>query len=246
MKIRKEFSETEIKKSGHNTFQHFRYLELSDFVPLAIKLCQQHGLYTHMDIGVQLNGHPEDAYYAVMTILNTEDPEETLQYKLRIPELNQLEYNGALKEMAPISATKQIQDTGKMETYIRRYLYMLFLDLAVPDSIDAGKPPRKQPTKKPVQKQQQKQEAQTKVVAEPVEPRHRPRDANDDLQIKDPAPMKTLCNQCIAQLQKEGKEITKPNMRVKATIAKRDGRLDAETHSQLLKYIDEYCPEESN
>lgn len=49
--VRKEFKDSDIKKSGENTFQNFKYFELSDIVPIAIDLCNKYNLYSHIDIG---------------------------------------------------------------------------------------------------------------------------------------------------------------------------------------------------
>lgn len=121
MKVRKEFSETTVKKSGKNEFQNFSYLELSDFVPIAIKLCEENGLYTHINIGTITNKE-----YATMTVINVDNSEEKVVYSLELPCISK---EGAFNN--------KIQDIGKMETYIRRYLYMLFLDIAVADSVDS-------------------------------------------------------------------------------------------------------------
>ena len=121
MKVRKEFKNVEIKKSGKNEFQNFSYLELSDFVPTAIDLCESIGLYTHINIGSITNKE-----YATMTVINTENTEEKVVYSLELPCISK---EGAFNN--------KIQDIGKMETYIRRYLYMLFLDIAVADTVDS-------------------------------------------------------------------------------------------------------------
>ena len=244
MSIRKDFTETKITKSGHNKYQDFRYLQLEDFVPLATELCCKYGLYTHINIGTQLS-HSDTDYYATMTVLNIDNTDEKVMYQLKIPNLDLFKGN---------NVRQTIQDAGSLETYARRYLYMLFLDLTASDEIDEDRNNTKtgrKPTLKELnqrKKLRQQQEESTKVQAEQVEPRHRPRDANNDLQntVKDPEPLKTMCNQIIAQLEKEGKEISKANMRVKATMAKRDGRLDAETHHNLIAYIDKHCPEEAS
>lgn len=121
MKIRKQFADEKLKKSGKNEFQNFSYLELSDFVPIAIKLCEEMGVYTHINVGSITN--PK---YATLTAVNTENGEEKVVYSLQIPVLSE---EGAFNN--------KIQDIGKMETYIRRYLYMLFLDIAVADTVDS-------------------------------------------------------------------------------------------------------------
>lgn len=121
MKVRKEFKKKQIKKSGKNEFQNFNYLELSDFIPTAIDLCEENGIYTHTNIGTITNKE-----YATMTVVNVDNTEEKVVYSLELPCISK---EGAFNN--------KIQDIGKMETYIRRYLYMLFLDIAVADSVDS-------------------------------------------------------------------------------------------------------------
>lgn len=121
--VRKEFKDSDIKKSGENKFQNFKYFELSDIVPIAIELCNKHNLYTHIDIGTPL--YPNFASLYVIDIDNPNVDNNKVIYRLKLPSIND---EGAFNS--------KIQDTGKMETYVRRYLYMLFLDIAIPDEVD--------------------------------------------------------------------------------------------------------------
>lgn len=233
MTLRCEFASMDIIKTGKNNFQNFQYLELHDFVPTAVQLCQEYGLYTHVNIGQVTN----DVRYAVMSVVNIENPDEVVQYKLNIPVLPQ-ENN----------TTKTIQSIGKLETYCRRYLYMLLLDLAVPDTVDSEN--NKRTTKKPTlpqrkaRKQKEKEESSKDYDEQVVEPRYKPRnDANPDMQIEDPEPLRTMCNQIIQQLEKEGKEISKSNMRVKAFEAKKKERITEDIFNKLRDYINNHCPE---
>ena len=114
MSLRNDIKEMEIRKSGHNTFQHFRYLELSDFIPQTIELCNKYGLYTQIDIGTYEAGKN----YATMTVINMDCPEEYTTYKIAIPEISNMEYNGKLKAMAEKSATTQIQDMGNWKPIV--------------------------------------------------------------------------------------------------------------------------------
>lgn len=237
MALRKEFSEQKITKSGHNKYQDFRYLQLEDFVPLAIDLCNKYALYSHINVGTHLQN---DDYYATMVITNIENTKEKVMYQLRIPDLAKGN-----------NVRQTIQDTGALETYARRYLYMLFLDLTASDEIDEGKnnnkprPKNKTKTNKQQRKKAQKKEEATKDYDEQVvEPRYKPRtDANHDMQIEDPEPLRTMCNQIIQQLEKEGKEISKSNMRVKAFEAKKKERITEDIFNKLRDYINNHCPE---
>ncbi len=118
--VRKEFKDSDIKKSGENTFQNFKYFELSDIVPIAIDLCNKYNLYTHIDIGTPL--YPD---FATLYVRDIDNPKYQVLFRLKLPSINE---DGAFNS--------KIQDTGKMETYVRRYLYMLFLDIAIPDEVD--------------------------------------------------------------------------------------------------------------
>lgn len=136
MKVRQEFKNSNIKKSGENKFQNFKYHELSDIVPTAIELCLKYRLYTHIDVGVSIilkNGE-----YARMKVINIDNLNEKVEYLIKMPSISE---DGGFNA--------KIQDTGKGQTYIRRYLYMLFLDLAIPDEVDRiDNRPKSKTTKK--------------------------------------------------------------------------------------------------
>lgn len=126
MTVRQKFkNRKDIKKSGENKFQGFKYYELSDIVPPTIDLCNEVGLYTHIDVGITLPNI--DGIYAKMQVINTANVEEKVEYLIKMP---------YIADEGGFNA--KIQDTGKGQTYIRRYLYMLFLDLAIPDEVDSA------------------------------------------------------------------------------------------------------------
>lgn len=125
MTVRQKIKNSDIKKSGKNTFQNYDYHELSDFVPLAIDFCKEEGLYTHIDIGITLDNDDWNEY-SKLTVINIDNVNEKVEYLIKMPTINNEQGFNA-----------KIQDTGKGQTYIRRYLYMLFLDLAVADEVDS-------------------------------------------------------------------------------------------------------------
>ena len=116
MIARLKFLESNPTKSGYNKFQNFKYFELVDIVPTATKICCELGLYTHINI---------DEGLAKMIVLNTENPNEKVEYSLTAPAVKDDKFNSML------------QDTGRCETYLRRYLYLLFLDITENDIVDA-------------------------------------------------------------------------------------------------------------
>lgn len=116
MTARLLFLESNPKKTGKNSFQNFNYFELSDIIPAATRICNNLGLYTEINLTSKM---------ATMKVVNIDDPKEIILYHLPVPEINGKDSN------------KLLQDTGKTETYLRRYLYLLFLDIAVPDEVDS-------------------------------------------------------------------------------------------------------------
>lgn len=117
MTARLQFLKSNPTKSGYNKFQNFKYFELEDIVPVAIKICNDLGLYTQINI---TEGK------AVMTVVNMENVQEQLEFKIDAPMVRENDFN------------KMLQDVGRSETYLRRYLYLLFLDITENDTVDGA------------------------------------------------------------------------------------------------------------
>ena len=105
----------------------FKYFELDDIVPTATRIFATYGL-------IGLVNFTADT--ATMNIINTENPEEMISF---IAPFNQIE---PIVSSTGAKATNEMQALGSSITYMRRYLYMLALDICESDSIDAniGKP----------------------------------------------------------------------------------------------------------
>jgi hypothetical protein len=127
LKARAMFLESDVQKTGKNMHLSFKYFELDDIVPMATKIFGEIGL-----IGV-VNFTSDTA---TMTIINTENPEETIPF---IAPFNQI---APIVSSAGKQATNEMQALGSSITYMRRYLYMIALDICEPDDIDGnlGKP----------------------------------------------------------------------------------------------------------
>lgn len=117
----------ELKKSGVNDFAKFKYFELSDFLPTLNKIFKEEKLFPIISI--------ENGDTASMTILNSENPEEKITFKCPfIP--------------TPPRGGNEMQAVGAAMTYVRRYLYMLALEIVEDDTLDAViKPAKKNSTK---------------------------------------------------------------------------------------------------
>lgn len=120
---RSKFLDANVEKSGKNMHLSFKYFELEDIVPIAIRIFNEVGLIS------VVNFTPD---VATMEIINTENPDESVSF---VAPFNQI---------APIvsntgkQATNEMQALGSSITYMRRYLYMIALDICESDSIDAN------------------------------------------------------------------------------------------------------------
>lgn len=127
IKAREQFLNADVQKTGKNMHLSFKYFELDDIVPTAIRIFATVGLVPVVNFTTDT---------ATMTIVNTDNPEDTVAF---VAPFNQI---------APIvsntgkQATNEMQALGSSITYMRRYLYMMALDICESDSIDAnaGKP----------------------------------------------------------------------------------------------------------
>ena len=130
------FMEEDVKKSGKNMKMSYKYFELQDIVPVATPIFQKVGL---LPVVTFTNDE------AVMTIFNVDNPGDFIVF------------TSPMKEIDPIVSTKTggevtnaIQRLGSVETYQRRYLYMIALDIVESDSIEPttgeNPPPAPKPT----------------------------------------------------------------------------------------------------
>ena len=112
---RAKFLEHGVSKSGKHMELRYKYFELDDIVPIAISIFTEVGL-------VPLVSFTEEQ--ALMTIVNTDNPEEAIPFScpMRYPSENR--------------AVNPVQALGSAQTYLRRYLYMIALDICEPDSIE--------------------------------------------------------------------------------------------------------------
>ena len=136
-KVKKELSERELKKSGRNDFSGFSYYELGDFLQSIIELCNKYGLFTKINFekhysiknisANEINTNTEyqlDGDVAVLTIINTDKPDEEETYSCDVKELN-------------LKGANSIQNYGGIQTYLRRYLYMNAFDIVEADMFDS-------------------------------------------------------------------------------------------------------------
>ena len=107
-----------IKKSGKNEYANFSYFELTDFMPIVNQVFDEAGL-----CGVF--SFPEDKNIATLTIYDCE------------PDYMGIVFSTPLV-MAVNPKGQAIQSLGSTHTYLRRYLWLMALELCESDAIDSS------------------------------------------------------------------------------------------------------------
>ena len=112
---RGKFLRSDVKKSGKNLYAEFKYFTLEDIIPIKEKIFNELGLVDHITFGTEV---------ATLTLVNVDNPEETIDF---------------MSQLAPDESLikNPIQKVGAIQTYVRRYLYMLMLDIVEADAIEA-------------------------------------------------------------------------------------------------------------
>lgn len=124
---RAEFLSMPIKKSGQNKYAGFQYFELSDFIPTVSKLFDMAGL-----CGVVRFTSTE----ATLTVYDADG-------------FGSIVFTSPLV-MAENAKGQAIQSLGSTHTYMRRYLWLLAMDIVEVDMVDAASPD--EPKKKVIEK----------------------------------------------------------------------------------------------
>jgi len=233
MCLRQEVQNSNLKQSGYNKFQNYKYWTLSDIIPVTRYFCLKYNLYTDVQIGMYIG----DRRYAVLQVINMDNTKELVNYRLLLPEFNKEEYNKRLEAVSVKDADTQIKDLGKLETYCRRYLYFLFLDLPEQDLVDNGKPNKPKPKTKTklnnsnfnYKKSTVKKEDGTEYEVHDMAPK--------EVQVEDPEPIQSIYNSLVNELESEGSQITKSNLRVKASALKREDKITAKQLKAVIEFI---------
>ena len=121
LKARAMFLGSDAKKTGKNMHLAFKYFELDDIVPFATKIFEEVGL-------ISITNFTADT--ATMTIVNTENSEESVTFTAPFNQIAPIVSNSGKQ------ATNEMQALGSSITYMRRYLYMIALDICEPDEIE--------------------------------------------------------------------------------------------------------------
>ena len=139
---RVRFLEGGAKKSGKNMKMAYLFFELEDIVPTATRIFDDLGL-------VHFVRFTENE--AFMTVVDSDNPESrevfSAPFTVISPILNQ---KGA-------EVTNEVQRLGASMTYMRRYLWMLAMDVVEADEMEArtGSDPAEKPASTPIPKPQE-------------------------------------------------------------------------------------------
>jgi len=111
-----------IKKSGHNKFAGYDYMELGDFLIPTQQIFSELGLCGLVSFTKDM---------ATLTITDTDDGS---QIALTSP-----------MGSAALKGCHEVQNIGAVETYQRRYLWVTAMEIVEHDAIDAGQPDERKP-----------------------------------------------------------------------------------------------------
>lgn len=169
---RLKFLQAGASKSGKNMHLEFKYFELEDIVPAATQIFADLNLIhvVTFDDGV-----------AKMVVMDAEDPVDEVHFTLPFREIEPIVSNKGNV------VTNPLQALGASITYLRRYLWMMALDIVESDSIDAdlGRPAAEK-TEEPVKAEPKKaskpktKEERKEIKAELTDPDGQA----DELQLK--------------------------------------------------------------
>ena len=113
--VKREFHNTEIKKTGYNEYSNYYYLKLDDFLEPLLKLIDKEDLLSFVSFTHDL---------ATLTVVDTED---NCKHEITSP-----------MSTAKLTACHEVQNLGAVQTYLRRYLYMALFDIAEDDAVDSS------------------------------------------------------------------------------------------------------------
>ena len=115
IEARKRFLDAGIKKTGVNRYAEYKYFTLDEIIPAKQEIFRDLGLADVISFGSEV---------ATLTIFNIADPLDHIVFT---------------SQLAPDESMikNPIQKVGAIQTYVRRYLYLLALDIIESDGIEA-------------------------------------------------------------------------------------------------------------
>ena len=140
---RAKFAEANPKMSGKNRHLEFEYYELKDLTPVQTRIFAEVGLVeifdevyspastvSYMD---ETKRETEPAHYAVSTIVNADNPAETITFTTLWSELKPI-----ISQKTGAESQNALQRHGSEQTYLRRYNKLKVLDASEPDENESN------------------------------------------------------------------------------------------------------------
>lgn len=126
-----------LKQSGRNKGVGYTYFDLQDILPQTTQIERELGLLSAVSF-TETEG--------TLTVTNTENPEESIMFSSPIRD-------------AELRGCHPVQNLGAIETYVRRYLYLLAYEIVETEALDLTQgndkgQDKKEPRNKPPAKQQ--------------------------------------------------------------------------------------------
>lgn len=109
---------TKLNKSGKNSYAKFNYFELGDFVPQVTSIFNELGL-------CGIVSFTQDTAY--LTVHNVEEKDDFVTFTSPMV-------------FASMDKTQPIQNLGSTHTYLRRYLWLMCMEITENDIVDASEP----------------------------------------------------------------------------------------------------------
>lgn len=168
------FLNEHVKKSGKNIKLEFTYFELKDIVPSATRIFADLGIASIVNF---------DEGAARMELYNADDiAEAPITFVIPYKEAPQIISNAG-KEV-----TNPLQALGATITYLRRYLYMLALDIVEDDETDANLGSEKSAESKKPATAAERKKAKEQLTA----PKKEEKPAAEAVEMASPETMGTL------------------------------------------------------
>ncbi|TFI09268.1 hypothetical protein E4P35_13610, partial [Thiopseudomonas sp. 4R-3cl] len=113
--IRKDFVGMGIEKNGVNLYAEYKYFLLDDIVPAVITLNDKHRVTTLFNF---------DREVATLTVYDIDSTDSVI-------------FTSPMVYQAIPKGATEVQNLGAVQTYLRRYLYIMYLDIVEPEVADA-------------------------------------------------------------------------------------------------------------
>ncbi len=111
---RRKLKNSGLKQSGKNKGVGYTYFDLQDILPQTTEIEEEIGLLSVVTF-TDTEG--------TLTVINTEKPEETIVFQSPIRD-------------AELRGCHPVQNLGAVETYVRRYLYLLAYEIVETEAVD--------------------------------------------------------------------------------------------------------------